>query len=211
MNRCQFFNQMVLQQCERYLPYAYQQVEYLEGTGTQYINTGVVPLSSDVIAATYQFTNIQVSDNSLFYIDNGAYTNNACGFSSSYYSNVGSYVCGWGGATTISNPSPDLNKHILNLSNGVFTLDNNVLATRSGSVSLNKNLWLFGWNRNNSVAIYGKVKVFRFTITSSSNEKRIDLIPCYRKSDNKPGMYDPVSETFFTNAGTGEFTVGSSV
>ena len=38
-----------------------------------------------------------------------------------------------------------------------------------------------------------------------------DFVPCYRKSDNEPGMYDLVSRTFFTNAGTGEFTVGPDV
>lgn len=34
-----------------------------------------------------------------------------------------------------------------------------------------------------------------------------DLVACIRKSDNKPGMYDKVTQTFFTNQGTGEFTV----
>ena len=34
-----------------------------------------------------------------------------------------------------------------------------------------------------------------------------NLIPCVRKSDNKPGMYDTVSKTFYTNAGAGEFIV----
>ena len=33
------------------------------------------------------------------------------------------------------------------------------------------------------------------------------LVPCYRKSDYKPGMYDTVRERFFTNDGTGEFIV----
>ena len=37
------------------------------------------------------------------------------------------------------------------------------------------------------------------------------LIPCYRKSDNKPGMYDLVNNQFYTNAGTGEFIVGPNV
>ena len=37
------------------------------------------------------------------------------------------------------------------------------------------------------------------------------FIPCYRKSDSEPGMYDLVSKMFFTNAGTGEFLVGPDV
>lgn len=39
----------------------------------------------------------------------------------------------------------------------------------------------------------------------------IDLIPCYRKSDNVVGMYDIVSGTFFTSAGSGIFTKGGNV
>lgn len=39
----------------------------------------------------------------------------------------------------------------------------------------------------------------------------LDLIPCYRKSDNEIGMYDLVSKTFFTNQGTGTFTKGADV
>ena len=39
----------------------------------------------------------------------------------------------------------------------------------------------------------------------------LELIPCYRKSDNVIGMYDLVSGTFFTNAGTGTFTKGGNV
>lgn len=31
------------------------------------------------------------------------------------------------------------------------------------------------------------------------------LIPSVRNSDNKPGMYDLVTNTFFTNEGEGEF------
>ena len=38
-----------------------------------------------------------------------------------------------------------------------------------------------------------------------------DMIPCYRKSDNVIGMFDKVSQTFFTNAGTGTFTKGNNV
>ena len=39
----------------------------------------------------------------------------------------------------------------------------------------------------------------------------LNLIPCYRKSDNKPGMYDTVSSTFLTNQGTGEFLIGPKI
>lgn len=37
------------------------------------------------------------------------------------------------------------------------------------------------------------------------------LIPCKRKSDNKPGMYDTINRRFLTNIGTGEFTCGPNI
>lgn len=38
-----------------------------------------------------------------------------------------------------------------------------------------------------------------------------NMVPCYRKADGEIGMYDLVSKTFFTNAGTGTFTKGAEV
>lgn len=38
-----------------------------------------------------------------------------------------------------------------------------------------------------------------------------DYIPCYRKSDGEIGMYDLVSNSFFTNAGSGTFEKGNDV
>ena len=38
-----------------------------------------------------------------------------------------------------------------------------------------------------------------------------DLIPCYRKSDSVKGMFDRITNTFYTNANTGSFSVGSDV
>ena len=40
-----------------------------------------------------------------------------------------------------------------------------------------------------------------------SGDVVLELLPCVRKSDSKPGMYDTVSKTFYTNAGSGEFIV----
>lgn len=41
--------------------------------------------------------------------------------------------------------------------------------------------------------------------------EQFDLIPCYRKQDSKPGMYDLASDTFFVNQGSREFDIGPDV
>ena len=50
-----------------------------------------------------------------------------------------------------------------------------------------------------------------FASLYSNHVKVADLVPCYRKSDNKPGMYDLVNNVFYTNQGGGDFTVGPDV
>lgn len=38
-----------------------------------------------------------------------------------------------------------------------------------------------------------------------------NFIPCIRKSDNKPGMYDLVNNQFYVNQGTEEFLIGEKI
>ena len=53
-----------------------------------------------------------------------------------------------------------------------------------------------------------RIKYMRFY----KNGKDVcNLIPCYRKNDSKPGLYDIVGRKFYTNVGTGEFEVGPDV
>lgn len=49
-------------------------------------------------------------------------------------------------------------------------------------------------------------KFFYFTL-SLNGIVRHDLVPCYRKADNVVGMYDTVTNTFFTNKGSGTLSI----
>ena len=53
----------------------------------------------------------------------------------------------------------------------------------------------------------GVSAIYYFRMHTARGLER-NFIPCYRKSDNKPGMYDLVTNTFYTNIGTGDFIIG---
>lgn len=57
---------------------------------------------------------------------------------------------------------------------------------------------------------YAKVGFKYFKIFDGDIIKR-EMYPCYRKSDNTIGMFDKVSNRFFTNTGSGTLVVGSDV
>lgn len=52
---------------------------------------------------------------------------------------------------------------------------------------------------------YGYIK-----LTKDGNTL-VEVVPCYRKSDGKIGMYDLVSGQFLVNAGDGAFLKGADV
>lgn len=52
---------------------------------------------------------------------------------------------------------------------------------------------------------------YYYFLHERSGEKIAELIPCYRKSDGKIGMYDTVNGAFYANTGTGVFEKGADV
>lgn len=77
--------------------------------------------------------------------------------------------------------------------------------------TVSNNLYLLGQNYNGSYRGAGLKQITYFKYADNDGNLLRDMIPCYRKSDNAIGMFDLVSQTFFTNAGTGVFTVGEDV
>jgi len=70
---------------------------------------------------------------------------------------------------------------------------------------------VFGQRNTNGSFSFGYLgKVSSIKVLKDDN-LLANYVPCYRKSDNKPGMYDLVSDTFYINEGTGDFLVGPDV
>lgn len=94
-----------------------------------------------------------------------------------------------------------------------LSVDGTVLISDTESVnfdSFDAPMGLFCVNKSYSTNTAGRQRIYRYTAKKDGVVVR-DYIPCYRKSDNKPGMYDLMSGIFHTNAGTGEFLVGPDI
>lgn len=89
------------------------------------------------------------------------------------------------------------------------TTINNTITNIPANISENNptpiRLFARGDNQPNS---HVSIKLFEIY----ENEKlKMQLIPCYRKSDDVIGMYDLVEKKFFTNAGSGTFEKGGDI
>ena len=199
---------------QRNLPEGYTELEYIENTGTQYIDTGI----TDIINSEFELVAQQTELLSGYPTLLGAMENNnlfkvafAYGSSDQFYTQVGT----GSGDFSLSGIPQDTNKHTFKLvttaSSQMFTVDTTSVSTSFTTVSsTDYSLFLFARNRQGTVGNQTKQKVYSFK-AKKNGILIADYIPAKRKSDNVIGMYDTVTQTFFTNAGTGDFIAGAPV
>lgn len=187
----------------RNLPEGYTQVEYLESSGTQYIDTGV---SANGTELTVECDGTALGD---------GYT--------LFGSNVNTSTSGFEVL-----PAPDrgyvrFNYHDADIDvsevpyDGMFRIDrnkcyiNDSLVYTFAPVSFNvSNIWLFGRNNNGVLDNSGTATIRSCRVWVSDVLMR-HLIPVKRNSDGVLGMYDLVNGVFYTNAGTGTFIAGEEI
>ena len=199
-----------------YLPKEYQRIEYLEATGKQYIYTNIPIQSPFTIDADFMYTS-NTGDQCLICAGyNQDNRNIRIGAFGLYGQNLQNYYSGYWYAGTIY---PNLRyKMRAQLEEGLQITTNSGIeinrATRrhnSTDIPIDKtrgNFGIFCMYRNQAPVYYCYVKLYSMKLYGETDSIVGNFIPCYRKSDNKPGMYDTVSQTFFTNQGTGEFICG---
>lgn len=201
-------NKIVLEgYCKQGVPSEYQQVEYIESTGTQWINTGFPLFNYENHEIIMDFAPTEFFNyNTLFgtgsgpdIIEGWIYVNSAlaCRYNYVRYSPT-DYQ------TTINT------RYLLDLKKEGTTLseyiDNNLIGTATASTVLfDESLYLLKSGED-----YGKHKLYNCKLYSNGTLVR-NFIPCYRKSDSVIGLYDLVNNVFYTNAGTGTFNKGADV
>ena len=177
------------------LPGAYRRVEFLESDGNQQINTNITGLCDFHITAKSEYasgTRILVGR---FYTG-GHYigTNTPSGTQTTYWS-LGA------GINTVTLATEWADMIVSFASNTSVSLSvNDEVINRVGSAN-NNPYTLFGND------IYKSIAKMKRCVCFQNGAIVTNFVPCVRKSDSKPGMYDTVSKTFYTNAGTGEFIV----
>lgn len=189
------------------LPSEYRRLEYIEATGTQYIDCAYIP---DYTLEWYD--DFQLTGNQTFSTGFTSYTNGQMRFLKERYGN--DFKTQYG-ATPNDNTSTahsiDNDRHTWLLSNGKQVFDDAVYANDICE-NCNNTLKMTLFARNDgSIRYKGKMKLFLDYQKINGNYIRY-YIPALRLSDSKPGLYDlcesicPLTDTpFYVNAGTGEF------
>ena len=182
------------------LPSGYKKLEYIQSSGTQYINTGFNPnqntkIELDVLSAEGTSSNIP-------YIFGAQDSNN-------YF--VATWVLGYGnGMVTTGINLYDGKFHVVKVENGALYKDGSIIAQRTvSSFSIGVPIFLFAVNSSRQSMGYGACKLRSCKIYDNGTLVR-DFIPC-KNASGVIGLWDDVNNTFYSNAGSGTFTAGPEV
>lgn len=185
----------------------YKRLEYIESTGTQYIDTGYVPTENDVIECDVQ--NLTLEAGEKFFFGQRTLDNDKGGLWVEQATNNVWYVRFGSTSSVSANPTnQDKNNKIhLTLKKGSFISGGGTTLSPVWSGTMqSSSLTLFcRWNTAGTNAGFSKVRYWNFRITNNGVTK-LNLVPVLRKSDNELGMLDLVEGKFYPNAGTGKFT-----
>lgn len=184
-------------------PSDYTQLEYIESTGTQWIDTGIATSNNDLgfMLEAMPLTSADVYPMGSRATDGGTRFFGIRSYSSTTFSYGWSDYLTAPASQSYVNVRTTMSLNWLNSKKVTIGNDSNNLATVN--IANGRNITLFGINGQ----LLWKGRIYHAQISEGAGIVA-NLIPVMRNSDSKVGMYDTVRRQFFTNAGTGEFIAG---
>ena len=201
------------------LPEDYQEVEYIESTGTQYINTGYIHKSNTKIRMSCNVLNSSPNAfSAIFGARRANYNYNNMSFFIRFHNQFNPAYCRTGAET--GGTHMIYNTDIIVEAEGQTATwtdaTNTYSITTTGTADDGYNpMFLFNINTDSGSGVtpdtsWSKMRLYSCIISENDVEMR-NFVPCYRKSDNAIGLYDLVTNVFFSNQGTGSFIKGGKV
>lgn len=193
-----------------YLPEEYTQLEYIESSGTQYIDTGFKPNQNSGVETLVETYDTNVLYNNPFGARNENQEQFFVGIQTSPDGNNknSTWFLRYETQYYISEFGIKYGQNHIILNKNIYTINGDSYTFNSTIFQSSNNMYLFACNNNgktNNRGMRGKMYYFKLY----DNDVLIrNMIPCIRKSDNVVGMYDTVNNLFYENSGTGNFIAG---
>lgn len=186
----------------------YKRVEYLEATGTQYIDSGYKP-TSEVLKYDLEYA-ITSSTCNFSIMGNNDDTDKYFGIQ--FWGNK--FYVGTSRALLYKSWTQDQKYHkIIEANNGTLTVTTDGVRESTSYVSSlykNSSIGLFACKGDTKVVSYGHARIYYAKIYDNNILVR-DFVPVVRSRDGVAGLYDMVGHKFYANAGSGSFKTGGVI
>lgn len=187
------------------LPNGYTQLEYIQSTGTQYIDTGVIGKSGLSVKGTFKINN---TGECMLLGCFGGFRCYPLYFDAlkmmyGYYTNYPStnFVITAGQKYTAEVD--------LSVGNQTIKIDGETKVTSSfsNSYTCTQTMYLFAFNNSGNTSLYASAELYSLQIYDNGILVR-DFIPC-KNASGTVGLWDNVNSVFYNNKGTGAFVAGT--
>lgn len=191
------------------LPPGYTPLDYIETTGTQYIDTGFVPNQDTRVVCDFMLT--EIVNLGGIYGARRTVVADDFSFRTSYSSAVGHrwQPCYNNEYGTFTDVPVDTEWHTADQNKNEFFFDGVLQSVCTYAEFSAPRPITIGAIKNNASINYSKGRFRCFKIYDNGALIR-ELVPC-RNPDGQAGMYDKRNAVFYGNAGTGEFVAGDAV
>ncbi len=190
----------------RELPSGYTQVEYLQSSGTQYIDTGFVPNQDTRVVLDAQYKTTPSKAAFMYGARTGQTSNTYCLL---WRLATGYFRSDYGTSNTQEFSGTNITTRYIFDKNKESTTINGVTQSYDYEVfECPCNLTLFGVNTKGTfdTSQVGTLKIYSCQIYDNGTLAR-DFVPCIN-AEGTAGMYELVDDIFYGNAGSGTFITG---
>lgn len=191
---------------ESLLPKGYTQLEYIESSGDQYIDTGFKPNQNTVVEVIAKL-NFGTGTSFIFSARDGA--NTSYGFPFGILFNGTIFRSDFGSSKTNFSSVPSYDKYLFRQSKSECMIGPYSVTNKPNNFQCNYNLFIFG-SPDGGEPNYFLTGVLYSAVVFNNGEKIRDFIPC-KSPSQQIGLYDLVGNSFYTNGGTGSFISGPEI
>ena len=188
------------------LPGDYTAAEYLESTGTQYIDTDVPCDWQDFVDIDFMYTghepgNVHPTEGGSVFGAHGWSKANGIYEKCIYWRGYGKIAYNFALNTQYNVKTVDGTHSSINGTSYQIDVTTNI-GVASSDFALFAN---FSEYNNQGWTYYSIARIYSCKLYDSNHVWLRYFVPCVRTSDSKPGMYDRVNDAFYVNGGSGEF------
>lgn len=183
------------------LPEGYTELEYIESTGTQYIDTGFKPTGNSRVVCDIQLSKTGV------WLYGARHTATDRTFMT--VAMTDNYRSDYNNSYSLNIPYDMTDRVTIDKNKGSMTIGTQTVSYEDADFSCAYNLYIFAGNSAGTPSTFSSMKLFYCKVYDNGVLIR-DYVPCQGPSGDI-GLYDTENNQFYGNAGTGTFTAGPEI
>ena len=191
------------------LPSGYTPLEYIESTGSQYVDTGFKPNQDTRVVCDFQVIGTATTWRSIFGTRNNTSNANTFAFWIDGSGKFGSFYTPSGSIAYFPTTLSATGRHVVDMNKNVSTIGADVVTQTYQTISCGYSLYLFAVNTANTAEHYCPVRIYSCKVFDNGTIIR-DYLPVQR-SDGEVGLLDQVNFVFYPDAAGVGFVAGPEV